>query len=75
MELFLGFTALEPVKSHVHCFCLLRLDVAVDNFEGGAVVGLFRSWWLQVSHNFEKLALQDCLACIHVECAKFGFGC
>jgi hypothetical protein len=43
-ELFLGFTPSEPVKSHVHCFHSLRLDVAVDDSKRGAVVSLYQSW-------------------------------
>ena len=74
-ELVLRFAASEPVKTHVHCFRLSWLDVACDNAERRAVVGLHRCGRLWMAHFFEKLALGYRLAWIDVERAEFGFGC
>ncbi len=72
--LVLRFTASEPVKPHVHCFCSSRLDVACDNAKCHAVVGLHRRGRLWMAHFFEKLVLGYRLARVDVERAEFGFG-
>jgi len=64
-ELVLRFTASEPVKT----------DVACDNAERRAVVGLHGCGRLWIAHFFEKLALGYRLARVDVERAEFGFGC
>jgi hypothetical protein len=62
------------MKMHVHCFCLLRLDVIIDNAKCRAVVGLYWHWGLLVSHFFECMSLGDGLAGVDVQHTKFGFG-
>ena len=52
-ELVLRFTASEPVKAHVHCFCSSRLDVACDDAKRRAVVGLRRHGRSWMAHFFE----------------------
>ena len=39
-ELFLGFAATEPVKAHVHRFCLLGDNGVVSDADGRGVIGL-----------------------------------
>jgi hypothetical protein len=51
--LSLGVTTTQPVKTHVHGFRALWLDVVVDYSQGGAVVGLDRGLGLFVAHFFE----------------------
>ncbi len=51
-ELSLGVTTTQPVKTHVHGFCVSWLDV-VDYSQGGAVVSLDRGLGLFVAHFFE----------------------
>ncbi len=53
LELSLGVTTTQPVKTHVHGFCVLWLDVVVDYSQGGAVVGLDRVLGLFVFHFFK----------------------
>jgi hypothetical protein len=62
------------VETHIHCFCVTRLDVVVDDAEGRAVVGLHRGGRLLVSHFFEDLSLRNGLTSVDVQCAEFGFG-
>ncbi len=52
-ELSLGVTTMQPVKTHVHGFCALWLDVVVDYSQGGAVVSLNWGLGLFVAHFFE----------------------
>ena len=66
-ELVLCFAASEPVEVHVHCFHSSRLDVACDDAERRAVVGLHRCGQLWMAHFFEKLALRYRLARVDVE--------
>ncbi len=39
-KLLLALMIAEPMKMHVHGFCLLGLDTTVDDAFGSAVVGL-----------------------------------
>ena len=68
-ELALCFTASQPLKLHVHCFCLPWLNVACGNSEGSAVISLHWRGGLWVAHFFQELSLWDCLACIYIECS------
>ncbi len=52
-DLSLGVTTTQPVKTHVHGFRALLLDVFVDYSQGGAVVGLDRGLGLFVAHFFK----------------------
>ncbi len=61
------------MKTHVHCFCLLRLDVIIDDAKCRAVVGLYWHWGLLVSHFFECMSLGDGLAGIDVQRTELGF--
>jgi hypothetical protein len=72
-ELLLHLAASKPMETHVHCFCLLRLDVIIDNAKCHAVVGLYRHWGLLVSHFFECMSLGDGLAGVDIQCTKFSF--
>ena len=49
-ELTLGFAVPQPVKSHVHGFCVSWLYVVVHDSEGCGVVGLHGSLGLFVAH-------------------------
>ncbi len=49
-ELLLCFATSEPVEPHIHCFCLLLLNVAVDDPYCSGVVCVHRSWGLRVAH-------------------------
>ena len=49
-ELLLCFVASEPVDPYIHCFCLSRLNVAVDGPYCGGAVCLHRSGGLRVAH-------------------------
>jgi hypothetical protein len=73
-ELLLRLRASKPMEMHVHCFCLLRLDVIIDDAECRAVVGLYWHWGLLVSHFFKCVSLGDGLTGVDVQCTKFGFG-
>ena len=65
--LALGITALEPMKSHVHCLGATWLDVVGDHAKGSAVVGLDLCMRLFVAHLFENLPHGDCFTGVDVE--------
>ncbi len=52
-ELSLGVMIMQSVKTHVHGFRALWLDVVVDYSQDSAVVGLDRGLGLFVAHFFE----------------------
>ena len=72
-ELFLVHPAVsEPVKPHVHRFCALRLDFAVDDALRSRVVRLHGSRWLRMPHLLENGAHLNRLSGVYVEGAELG---
>ncbi len=65
-ELVLGFTAMEPMETHFHCFCAMWLDVIVDDSEGSTVVGFDWGFRLFVAHPCEEFAHWNCFSGIDV---------
>ena len=57
-ELALGFTAAEPMESHVHCLGATRLDVIGDHTKGSAVVSLDWCGRLFVARLFKYRKMQ-----------------
>ena len=72
-ELFLAFSATQPMESHVHGFGAAWLDGVVYNSEGRGVVGLDQCLGLHVAHFFELMAGGDGFAAVDVKCAEFCF--
>ena len=64
-ELSLGVTTTKPVKTHVHGFGALWLDVVVDDPARSCIVCLDGSLGLFVAHFRKELANWDCF--IHVD--------
>ena len=73
-ELFLAFAVAQPVESHVHCFCSLGLDFAVDDCVGHRIVCLDWGGGLFVAHLLEDDADVYGFSCHDVEGSEFGFG-
>ena len=65
---------MEPVKVHVHSFCLLGLDFVVDDCLGRGVVCLDGRPRLFVAELVKDLSDVDCLLGCNVEGAEFCFG-
>ncbi len=68
-ELSLGVTTMKPVKTHVHGFGALWLDVVVDDPTRSCIVCLNGSLGLLVAHFCKKLAHWDCFVCVDVQCS------
>ena len=62
LELFLGYTILDPIELHVQQFEPLLFDLFVDKFVGGGVVNLL-DWdgWFGMPHFFEGDTKRDCI--------------
>ena len=65
-ELFLAFSATQPMETHVHRFGAAWLNSVVDNSEGCGVVGLYQCWWFYVAYFFELMAGGDGFAAVDV---------
>jgi hypothetical protein len=59
-KLVLRFTAAKPMKSHVHCFSAVWLDVVGDDTMCCAIVGLNGCGRLLVANLFEEVSHWDC---------------
>ena len=59
------------MEVNVHCFCLLGLDLLVDDAIRHEVICLYLCGWLFVSHFVQDNADVYYLSCCFVKCCKF----
>ena len=74
-ELFLTFCVAKPMKPHVHGFCPLWLDFAIDYTIYHWIICLQWRWWLFVPQLFYYYVNVDYFSCYDVECYQLGFCC
>ena len=73
MELFLVYSILNPVESHINSLGLLNLDVVVGNATSRRIVDLDWCWSLLVSHFIEGCTEHGCFFHVCEESSGFGF--
>ena len=63
----LGFTASEPVETHIHPLCLFWLDGVGYHPQRSSVIYIYRRRWFGVSYFLEVMPCRNCFSAADIE--------